>query len=145
MTVVMSVADLLTALRPVAAGMLRSDELRRARFWVCPHGAWEDQRPDDDVVDGRMTVAWKICGNRGGTGTLHLHDDERALLHAVAEDLQDFIAESTFAWGDLRPIPPRWRWSATRRRPGGAVRACTVPPGRRRVATGAVRPRRGPS
>ncbi|MCT9622200.1 hypothetical protein [Curtobacterium sp. C2H10] len=28
------------------------------------------------------------------------------MLLKIADDLQDFIAESAFAWGELRPIPP---------------------------------------
>ncbi len=107
MTVVMTVAELLDAFRPVAEQMLRPDELRRARFWVSPHGDWELDHADDDVVDDSMSVAWKIMGNRGATRSLGVELYELPeLLYGLADDLQDFIAESSFAWGELRPIPP---------------------------------------
>jgi hypothetical protein len=62
-TVALTVAELLAAVRPVATAMLRPDESRR---------------------DESMTVAWKIAGNRGSSGGLVLRGDEREMLHAIA-------------------------------------------------------------
>ncbi|OIH93226.1 MULTISPECIES: hypothetical protein [unclassified Curtobacterium] len=106
MTVVMTVGELLAAFRPVAEQMLRPDEFRSARFWVGPHGDWELDQEQDDVVDGSMSVVWTIVGETQGSRSLPDDvDDLAGLLHDLADDLQDFIAESSFGWGELRPIP----------------------------------------
>jgi len=107
MTVVMTVGELLAAFRPVAAQMLRPDEFRSARFWVSPHGDWELDHEEDEFIDGSMSVVWEIGGETQGTRSLVEDvDDLPGLLHDLADDLQDFIAESSFAWGELRAIPP---------------------------------------
>ncbi|MDP4335378.1 hypothetical protein Q7F20_18560 [Curtobacterium sp. A7_M15] len=107
MTVVMTVGELLAAFRPVAEQMLRPDEFRRARFWVTPHSDWDLDYEDEAVVDDSMSVTWEIKGDRGATRSLGVEFwDLPELLHDLADDLQDFIAESSFAWGELREIPP---------------------------------------
>lgn len=106
MTVVMTVADVLDAFRPVAEQMLRRDECRRAEFWV-----WVDRSErlrrvvGPEVVEEGMVLGWSIAGDDGDSW-LWLGDGESEMLLKCADDLQDFIAESSFAWGELRPIPP---------------------------------------
>ncbi|MFS0731023.1 hypothetical protein ABC270_13205 [Curtobacterium sp. 1P10AnD] len=54
-----------------------------------------------------MTVVWEIEGDTGATRSLADDvDDLPGFLHDLADDLQDFIAESSFGRGELRPIPP---------------------------------------
>ncbi|WP_144713942.1 hypothetical protein [Curtobacterium pusillum] len=106
MTVVTTVAELLAAFRPVAAAMLTPREFRAAEFWVHVDGRERLRRvPEDDVVHEGMVLGWSIAGDDGDSW-LWLGEGERELLFKIADDLQDFIAESAFAWGELRPIPP---------------------------------------
>ncbi|AOX66725.1 hypothetical protein BJK06_14230 [Curtobacterium sp. BH-2-1-1] len=106
MTVVMTVGELLAAFRPVAEQMLRPEEFRGAEFWV--YSDWSERLRrvvDTEVADEGMALAWSIAGDDGDSW-LWLRDGEPEMLLKIADDLQDFIAESAFAWGELRPIPP---------------------------------------
>ncbi|MEK6310677.1 MAG: hypothetical protein V4737_05885 [Curtobacterium sp.] len=108
MTVVLTVGEVLAAFRPVAEHMLRPDEFRAARFWIAPIHAWDEDRDEDAFAEDQDALVWDLCGETGSSSTLgvEIWDDEEQLLGALASDLQDFIAESAFAWGELRPIPP---------------------------------------
>ncbi|MFS2030450.1 MULTISPECIES: hypothetical protein [unclassified Curtobacterium] len=106
MTVVMTVGELLDAFRPVAEQMLRRDEFRAAEFWV--YSDWSERLRrvvDTEVADEGMALAWSVAGDDGDSW-LWLRDGEPEMLLKIADDFQDFIAESAFAWGELRPIPP---------------------------------------
>ncbi|MBT2503028.1 hypothetical protein [Curtobacterium sp. ISL-83] len=106
MTVVLTVADVLAAFRPVAEAMLSTSEFRSADFWVHADGHERLRRVvETDLVDEGMLLGWSIAGDDGDSW-LWIREGERELLVKAADDLQDFIAESAFAWGELRPIPP---------------------------------------
>ncbi|MDR6172221.1 hypothetical protein [Curtobacterium sp. SORGH_AS_0776] len=140
MTVVMTVGELLDAFRPVAEQMLRRDEFRAAEFWV--YSDWSERLRrvvDTEVADEGMALAWSVAGDDGDSW-LWLRDGEPEMLLKIADDFQDFIAESAFAWGRAAPDPAAGAVGATGRRTGGAVPAGTAPPVRP-----VVRPRRGPS
>lgn len=108
MTVLVTAAELRTAFRPVAEAMLGADELVAARFWIAPIDDWNDERGDDALAEDSDALVWDICGETGCSSTLGLEIAGALpeVLDALANDLQDFIAESGFAWGALRPIPP---------------------------------------
>lgn len=102
----MTVGEVLAAFRPVAEQMLRPDEFRGAEFWVYTDGLERLRRVvETDVADASMVLAWSIAGDDGDSW-LWLQEGEQEMLLKIADDLQDFIAESAFAWGELRPIPP---------------------------------------
>lgn len=133
MTVVITVADLLAAFRPVAEQMLRPEEFRGAEFWTYTDRTERLRRVvETEVVDEGMVIGWSVAGDEGDSW-LWLREGEQEMLVKIADDFQDFIAESSFAWGELRPIPPI---------PPIPPERC---PSARRDATGAIRPRRGPS
>jgi hypothetical protein len=43
-----------------------------------------------------------VLGEEGGSGSLPLDDGVDVLVRFVQGDLQDFIAESHFGWGEFR-------------------------------------------
>lgn len=85
--------DLTAVLRdvlvPVLAQLLRPGELERV-----------DLRQDDSTVWAELTLRGEVAHLWVWTGENALSD--AALRARMASDLQDFIAESTFAWGQWR-------------------------------------------
>jgi hypothetical protein len=47
-------------------------------------------------------VRWQVLGERGWSRGLDVDEDPVTLVRGVQSDLQDFIAESDFGWGQLR-------------------------------------------
>jgi hypothetical protein len=101
-----TVGELLEALDPMLREMLTPEELDGAEFWASTHGAdqYEALRPLplDRVVDRETVVRWRICTEDGSTGGIWIDHGLPVAVLAVQSDLQDFIAESDFAWGQLR-------------------------------------------
>jgi hypothetical protein len=105
MTEVMYVRDVKRLLGPIFESMLRPPELRSLTFWLerVADGANGQELPSDTAIKTNDAwVRWQILGEEGGSGSLHLDDGEVALVRFVHSELQDFIAESNFGWGELR-------------------------------------------
>ncbi|WIB26893.1 hypothetical protein [Curtobacterium sp. MCSS17_015] len=101
---VMEVRAVLALLEPVFREMLRADELRSTRFHLAPidDPCGHALQPDDLVETNSAVVWWRIVGERGASGGLRLDDGPEMTARCVQSDLQDFIAESRFGWGELR-------------------------------------------
>jgi hypothetical protein len=100
----MEVRAVLALLEPVFREMLRADELRSTRFHLAPiKDPWGHAlQPDDLVETNSAVVCWRIVGERGGSSGLRLDDGPEMTARSVQSDLQDFIAESRFGWGEFR-------------------------------------------
>jgi hypothetical protein len=103
-----TVADLKKLLEPMFDAMLHDHE-RAALSYHLEQRVGEqwlgDKEPlgDDDVVGSTMTwVRWEVLDEEGGSASLDLDGSPEELVEAVQSDLQDFIAETSFAWGELR-------------------------------------------
>jgi hypothetical protein len=97
--------ELLALLEPVFAEMLSPRERKGMHVWVERIDDAEPVLPigsDERVDDRRAWVKWRIRGEDGGSGSLRPEEGPTEMLRAVQSDLQDFIAESKFAWGELR-------------------------------------------
>jgi len=103
----MTAEDLLTLVRPVFVQLLSDAELKSLGLEVVPI-----DEPDgaalmssDPIHREGAAVRWSILGERGWSSELDPRADAAALEGALLGDLQDFIAESDFGWGQLR-FPP---------------------------------------
>jgi hypothetical protein len=101
---VMRVAEVVALLMPMFREMLHDDELASLRLEVV---LWDRPNepplgPDDLVECNRAAMRWWILGERGWSGGLDVCEGPVAMIRAVQSDLQDFIAESGFGWGELR-------------------------------------------
>lgn len=52
------------------------------------------------LIDAHVT--WRIMDEEGGSGGLHVDEGTDRLVRFVQSDLQDFVSESRFGWGQLR-------------------------------------------
>jgi hypothetical protein len=105
MTKRMYVRDLTRLLETVFESMLNDAELRSLTFRVVRVSDAADGRmlsSDASIVTHEAWVRWQVLGEDGGTGSLPLDDGPDTLVQFVQGDLQDFIAESRFGWGELR-------------------------------------------
>ena len=101
----MTAAELLALLEPVFAEMLSPRERKGMQVWVehVDNSAPVMPLDPDARVDERLTwVRWWICDEDGGSGSLRTDEGPAGMVRGVQSDLQDFIAESEFAWGELR-------------------------------------------
>ena len=100
----MNVAEVVALLTPMFREMLHDDELASLRFGIVPLGEPDgpDLRDDDPVRFNGAVVRWRILGERGWSRGLDADDDPVTLVRGVQSDLQDFISESDFGWGQLR-------------------------------------------
>ncbi len=100
----MAVSEVRALLTPMFRSMLSPGELATLRVQIVPMGV---ENPvvleDDDLVESNSAIVrWRIEGERGSSGGLWLEDGPDALVRHVQSDLQDFIAESGFGWGEFR-------------------------------------------
>lgn len=101
----MYVRDIKCLLVPVFESMLSDGELETLtlRIVLVSGGPEGEALPDDvAVATNEAWARWQICGEKGGSGSLAVHDGLDSVVGAVQSDLQDFIAESRFGWGELR-------------------------------------------
>ena len=101
----MYVREMKRLLEPIFQSMLRPTELRSLTSWLERgiDGANGRELPSDTAIKTNDAwVRWQILGEEGGSGSLRLDDGEVALVRFVQSELQDFIAESSFGWGELR-------------------------------------------
>ena len=101
----MRVRDLERLLEPVFESMLSDAELRSLTVRVVRVADGADGRAlhaDAVIATNDAWVRWKVLGEDGGSGSLRLDDGVDALVRFVQGELQDFIAESRFGWGELR-------------------------------------------
>lgn len=109
----MQIREVKQLLEPMFESMLTSEELRSLTFRMVKvvDGMHGRGLPDSDVIElSRVWVRWQIAGEDGGSGNLILEGGADSLVRFVQSDLQDFIAESSFGWGELRgPLNPPTR------------------------------------
>lgn len=101
----MNVAEVVALLTPMFREMLNDDELASLRFGIVPLDDLDGphQLGDDDPVRSNSAVVrWQILGERGWSRGLDGDEDPATLVRGVQSDLQDFISESDFGWGQLR-------------------------------------------
>lgn len=56
----------------------------------------------DPVESGSAWLRWAVFGEDGGSGSLQLAGGVQEMVLSVQRDFQAFLAETTFAWGELR-------------------------------------------
>ncbi len=100
---------MLAVIRPAVLAMLHPHEAVTLQLFLIEAGdsSWTPLQDDDVVIDTSAMARWEILGEDGGSSSLWIEGGAEQLVADVQSDLQDFIAESGFAWGELRPLPPR--------------------------------------
>jgi hypothetical protein len=98
----MTVADVKKLLEPMFDAMLHDRERRTLRYRLERRRDGQELSDDDSVGVGLTWVRWEVLDEEGGSSTLRFDVDPEELVLAVQGDLQTFIAESSFAWGELR-------------------------------------------
>lgn len=100
----MQVSEVTALLLPMFREMLNSDELRTLRLEIVAVDDWQGAAlEDDDLIEHNSAIArWRIMKERGWSGGLRVDAGPVDLVRSVQSDLQDFIAESRFGWGELR-------------------------------------------
>jgi hypothetical protein len=100
----MYVRDMKGLLEPIFQSMLSPGELRSFTFrleWVAD-GINVIELPADTIIETNDAwVRWQVLGEEGGSGSLPLDDGVDVLVRFMQGDLQDFIAESHFGWGEF--------------------------------------------
>ncbi|KQO60002.1 hypothetical protein [Curtobacterium sp. Leaf261] len=102
---VLRVGEILRVVEAVFAEMLHPDELASSSFVVTRVDDWRRTTSlarDDLVESGEAWVRWRVCGEDGGSSSINVEEGRSQLVRRVQSDLQDFIAESRFGWGQLR-------------------------------------------
>ncbi|WP_422391045.1 hypothetical protein [Arthrobacter sp. N1] len=97
--------DVKRLLEPIFESMLNVAELESLTFRLqrVADGANGRGLPADTIIRTNDTWArWQVLGEEGGSGSLRLNDGVDALIRFMQGELQDFIAESHFGWGELR-------------------------------------------
>jgi hypothetical protein len=98
-------AELRQTLSPVFEEMLSERELSSLRLSFTRlfiDGRERSVRDGERLDDGDVRVHWEILGEAGSARGLQRGVDLAEFALAVQSDLQDFIAESSFGWGQLR-------------------------------------------
>ncbi|WP_267423049.1 MULTISPECIES: hypothetical protein [unclassified Curtobacterium] len=101
----MNAAEVVALLTPMFREMLDDVELASLRFGIVPMDDPDGPhrlRDDDPVRSNAAVVRWQILGERGWSRGLDGDEDTATLVRGVQSDLQDFISESDFGWGQLR-------------------------------------------
>jgi hypothetical protein len=101
---ILEVSEVIALLRPMFQVMLTTPELATLTLEIVPIDDVTGSALDgDDLVEQNgAVVRWRIMRERGWSGGLWVEDGLDALVRNVQSDLQDFIAESRFGWGQLR-------------------------------------------
>ncbi|SMH42898.1 hypothetical protein SAMN06295885_2091 [Rathayibacter oskolensis] len=97
--------ELRRVLDPVFEAMLDERELASLRLHVTRlflDGTERPLRPDEQLEDGDVRVHWEVLSEKGASRALQSGADLSDFALAAQSDLQDFIAESSFGWGQLR-------------------------------------------
>lgn len=89
-------------LDPVFDSMLTSRERKTLTVRVERIADGHELFDSDMVESGATWLRWAVFGEDGGSGSLQLAGGTREVVLSVQRDLQDFLAETTFAWGELR-------------------------------------------
>ncbi|KQS09913.1 hypothetical protein ASG04_04805 [Curtobacterium sp. Leaf183] len=101
---ILEVSEVIALLRPMFHVMLTTPELATLTVEIVSIDDVTGPALDgDDLVEQNSAVVrWRILHERGWSGGLWVEDGPDALVRNVQSDLQDFIAESEFGWGQLR-------------------------------------------
>ncbi|NQX06927.1 hypothetical protein HQQ82_19335 [Rathayibacter sp. VKM Ac-2856] len=100
-----TIEELRLALVPVFEEMLHEDERSSLRLHFVRLAEWPDGSPlspADRLEDGSVIAQWAVLDEMGSSRELQSGVSVSVLALAVQSDLQDFIAESFFGWGQLR-------------------------------------------
>ncbi len=97
-----TVSELRILLEPMFASMLTLRELRTLEFDIELFDASGDPLPPEAPVTIDARVTWRIMDEGGGSGGLPVDEGADRLVRFVQSDLQDFVSESGFGWGQLR-------------------------------------------
>lgn len=105
----MEVRDVLAVIRPAVLAMLHEHEAVTLQLFLIATGDTDltPLQEHDVVIENSAMARWSVLGEDGGSSSLWIEGGAEQLVADVQSDLQDFIAESGFAWGELRPLPPR--------------------------------------
>jgi hypothetical protein len=98
----LSVADLTRLLDPMFDSMLTPRERQTLTVRVERTADGHELFDSDILESGSAWLRWTVFGEDGGSGALQLAGDTQEMVLSVQSDLQDFLAETTFAWGELR-------------------------------------------
>jgi hypothetical protein len=98
----LSVADLMRLLDPMFDSMLTPRERKTLTVRVEQIADGHELFDSDIIESGSTWLRWAVFGEDGGSGSLQLAGGTREVVLSVQRDLQDFLAETTFAWGELR-------------------------------------------
>jgi hypothetical protein len=102
MSILLSVADLMRLLDPMFDSMLTPRERKTLTVRVERIADGQELFDSDIVESGSAWLRWAVFGEDGGSGSLQLAGGTPEMVLSVQSDLQDFLAETTFAWGELR-------------------------------------------
>lgn len=101
----MYVRDMKLLLKPVFEAVLTETELQTLVWRIekvadYPNGI---EIPDGALIaSNEAWIRWEVLSETGGSGSLPLDNGTSTLTRFVQSDLQDFIAESHFGWGEFR-------------------------------------------
>lgn len=100
---------MLAVLQPAVLAMLHEHEAATLQLFLIATGdmGCTPLQEHDVVIENSAMARWEILGEDGGSSALWIEGGAEQLAADVQSDLQDFIAESGFARGELRPLPPR--------------------------------------
>ncbi|MGN7222340.1 hypothetical protein ACTHQN_05720 [Curtobacterium flaccumfaciens] len=102
MSTLLSVADLMRLLDPMFDSMLTPRERKTLTVRVEQIADGHELFDSDIIESGSTWLRWAVFGEDGGSGSLQLAQGTREMVLSVQSDLQDFLAETTFASGELR-------------------------------------------
>ncbi|WP_394250296.1 hypothetical protein [Arthrobacter pityocampae] len=97
----MHARDVKRFLEPMFESMLTDRELQSFTFRL-ERLSGRELPAHAVIATNEALVRWRVLGEDGGSGSLPLDDGVDALVRFVQNDLQDFIAESHFGWGERR-------------------------------------------
>jgi hypothetical protein len=103
MNELLTVAELKLAVESIFRELLKASELETLRYDVEsiePYG--QTLSPDHVLTHDYACLKWDILGETGRSGNLRLSQGADIYLSFIRGDLQEFISESRFAWGEWR-------------------------------------------
>lgn len=100
-----TVKDVLRLLEPMFVSMLDAKELSSLEYEVVSADDAFTGSALDPLVplsSHEVVVRWRVLGEQGWSGGLRTYESPAVMVRFVQSDLQDWISESEFGWGQLR-------------------------------------------
>lgn len=100
-----TVKDVLLLLEPMFASMLNAKEFSSLAYEIVSvDNSFTGAALDPQVLlsSQEAVVRWRVLGSQGWSGGLRISESPDVMVRFVQSDLQDWISESEFAWGQLR-------------------------------------------